>query len=308
LLLDRAVTAPPISILGVPVAVLDARSALAEVARLAERAGPHGPHPARPARVVYVNAHTLNLAARDPEYRAVLGRAHLVLNDGAGVALAARLHGRRFPANLNGTDFNPRVLELAAARGWRVFFLGGRPGVAAAAAERLGARIPGLEIVGTRDGYAPTAARAVLRTIRVARPDLVMVGLGNPHQERWLDLHLGATGARLGVGVGGFFDFAAGRVPRAPAPLRRLGLEWTYRLAQEPRRLWRRYLVGNPAFLARVLWAWLAAREGPAEATRPAAEGDELARRRVALGGGAREPRPRPGWPGAGARRAQSGR
>jgi exopolysaccharide biosynthesis WecB/TagA/CpsF family protein len=248
--MSRRVRAPIArsEILGVPVAMLEPAAALDAIASLADAAPP--------VHVAYVNAHTLNLAARDPAYRAVLRRASLVLNDGSGVAIAARLRGRRFPANLNGSDFNPRILARAAERDWPVFFLGGRPGVAAEAGRQLQARIPGLHLCGARDGYfAEDETPRVVAEVRDSGAAVLMVALGNPRQERWLDRHLAATGARLGLGVGGFFDFAAARVPRAPAWMRRLGVEWVFRLAQEPRRLWRRYLLGNPLFLARVLRA-----------------------------------------------------
>jgi exopolysaccharide biosynthesis WecB/TagA/CpsF family protein len=206
-----------------------------------------------PALVAYVNAHTLNLAAVDPNYKAILCRSAFILNDGSGLALAARIQGDRFPANLNGSDFNPIILKLAAEKSWRVYFLGGRPGVAAEAARRLQNQIAGLQIVGTRDGYfAPDQHAAVAAEIQETGADLLMVAMGNPLQECWLDDHLKATGARLGIGVGAFFDFASKRVHRAPAWLNRLGIEWIWRLMQEPRRMWRRYIVGNPLFLWRV--------------------------------------------------------
>lgn len=237
--------APAITILGVPIACMDAEAALAEIERL--YAGE------APALVFYANAHTLNLAHGDPAYREVLCRADLVLNDGSGLAAAARLQGRHFPANLNGTDFTPRILGVAARRGWRVYLVGARPGVARQAAERLTERIPGLQVAGTQHGYFPAGETgAVVEAIRGVGADVVLAAFGNPLQERWLHQHLPATGARLGIGVGAFLDFAAGAVPRAPAWMRRAGIEWLYRLGLEPGRMWRRYAVGNPAFLARV--------------------------------------------------------
>lgn len=234
--------------LGVPVARLTAAAARQEVVRLYERD--------RPALVAYANAHTLNLASRDSGYREVLRGADIVLNDGAGLAIAGRIFGRPFPENLNGSDFNPQILEEAAAHGWAAFLLGAKPGVAEEAARRLCARIPGLAIAGTRDGYfAPSEAGEVARSIAETGAGVLMVAMGNPLQETWLNRHLEATGARLGVGVGAFLDFTAGVVPRAPAWMNRLGIEWAYRLAQEPRRMWRRYVLGNPLFLARVLGA-----------------------------------------------------
>lgn len=234
--------------LGVPVARLTAAAARQEVVRLYERD--------RPALVAYANAHTLNLASRDSGYRDVLRTADIVLNDGAGLAMAGRIFGRPFPENLNGSDFNPAILEEAAAHGWPVFFLGAKPGVAEEAARRLCMRIPGLVVAGTHDGYfAPSESAEVARSIAETGAGVLMVAMGNPLQETWLNRHLEATGARLGVGVGAFLDFAAGAVPRAPAWMNKLGIEWVYRLAQEPRRMWRRYVLGNPLFLARVLGA-----------------------------------------------------
>lgn len=237
---------PQIEILGVPIGCASAPAALAEIERLVDGEPP--------VFAVYVNAHTLNLAASDPEYRSTLKGASVILNDGIGVALAARLRGERFPENLNGSDFNPRILELAARRGWRVFLLGGAIGVADEAARRLQNRIPALEVVGARDGYFGRAEDAeVAAAICSSGADVLMVAMGNPLQERWLAANLAATGARLGVGVGAFFDFTAGTARRAPRWMNRWGVEWVWRLLQEPNRLWRRYVVGNPLFLWRVL-------------------------------------------------------
>lgn len=207
-----------------------------------------------PASVVHVNAHTLNLAAEDPSYRAVLNSAGLVLNDGKGIMLAARLQGSSFPADLNGNFFGPLLLELASARGWPVFFLGAAPGIAQTAARRLTERIPGLLVVGVRDGYFGRDQDAeVAESIRATGAGLLLVALGNPLQESWLHRWLPATGARVGTGVGAFFDFQAGAVQRAPGWMNRFGLEWAHRLVLEPRRMWRRYLLGNPLFLLRAM-------------------------------------------------------
>lgn len=206
----------------------------------------------RPRHLCYVNAHSLNVAYRDESYREALSRADLVLNDGIGIELAARMRGRRFPENLNGSDFTLRLLSLAAERRWRVYLYGGQPGVADDARDRLCERIEGLEIVGVCGGFGMTT-EYVLRHIRSVCADVVIVALGQPQQELWLDQNLPATGCHLGLGVGAFLDFASGRVVRAPGWMNRLGVEWLFRLVQEPGRLWRRYVVGNPLFLWR---AW----------------------------------------------------
>jgi exopolysaccharide biosynthesis WecB/TagA/CpsF family protein len=249
-----------IEILGVPVARLTASQALGEIKRLGERESP--------SLVAYANAHTLNLAHKSPWFRELLRGADLVLNDGSGVGIAARLQRRRFPENLNGTDFNPRILELAVAAGWPVFFLGARPGVSDRAAAALSVRIPGLEVAGTHSGYFESQDDVVER-VRSSGARLLMVAMGNPVQERWLAENLKTTGASIGVGVGAFFDFFSGEVPRAPSWMKRFGIEWVFRLAQEPRRMWRRYVFGNPLFLWRVLWQLISSRTKPPRAPSP---------------------------------------
>jgi exopolysaccharide biosynthesis WecB/TagA/CpsF family protein len=234
-----------LSVLGVRVARLDRTDALGELERLYRAPAP--------AVVAFANAHTLNLAYRSAELRQALARAELVLNDGIGLAIAARLQGSRFTTNLNGSDFTPEVLGRAEALGWPVYLLGSRPGVAEKAGGVLLERLPKLELAGSHHGFFDDAeSPRIARMIRESGAGLLLVAMGNPRQEQWLAEHLPATGANLGLGVGAFLDFTAGEVPRAPAWLNRAGFEWTYRLVHEPARLWRRYLVGNPVFLARV--------------------------------------------------------
>jgi len=158
----------------------------------------------------------------------------------------------RFPADLNGNFFTPLLLELAAERDWPVFFLGATPGVADRALEAITRRLPRLRAVGVRDGYFSFGDDSIAQQVKAAGTGLLLVGLGNPAQELWMRANLHASGARLAVGVGAFFDFQAGQLPRAPEWMNRAGIEWVHRLAQEPRRMWRRYLLGNPIFLARV--------------------------------------------------------
>ncbi len=200
-------------------------------------------------KVAFANANTINLTNRLPAFRKSLSE-FLVLNDGIGVDIASYLRfGQRFPQNLNGTDFVPRYLERSRYA-YRVFLLGAEPDVVVEAAQVLQERYPRHAVVGLRHGYfAEADVRKICSEIREARADVVLVALGSPAQETWIAKHGEATGAALLFGVGGLFDFLAGHAVRAPIWMRRIRLEWVYRLVREPRRLWRRYLVGNLAFL-----------------------------------------------------------
>lgn len=237
---------PTIEILGVPFARLEPAEALDQAERLYERESP--------AMIAHANVHTLNLTVEDPSFKEVLRAADMVLNDGKGVMLGARLLGTRFPADLNGNLFTPLVISRAAARNWPIFLLGAKPGVAEKLAGVLRDLHPTIEIVGMHHGhFTPEEEPDVVVHIREVGTGLLLVGMGNPHQERFLNRRLTETGARLGIGVGAYFDFQTGTVARSPAWMNRMGLEWVHRLALEPKRMWRRYLIGNPAFLARVL-------------------------------------------------------
>jgi N-acetylglucosaminyldiphosphoundecaprenol N-acetyl-beta-D-mannosaminyltransferase len=204
--------------------------------------------------VLNANAHCLNLCYEDPALRGFLNSAEVVFCDGAGVMLAARILGGRIPARITYADWAWQLAAFAAARGFSLYFLGARPGVAREAARRLKERYPELEIAGVRHGYFDRSENeAVVEEINAAAPDILLVGLGMPLQEHWLM----ENRQRLDVGValtgGAVFDYVSGRLRRGPRLLTRGGLEWLARLLAEPRRLWRRYLVGNPLFLLRVL-------------------------------------------------------
>jgi exopolysaccharide biosynthesis WecB/TagA/CpsF family protein len=232
-----------VSILGVEIDVAGGKEMVERIGAAARRGR---------ARVAYVNAHTLNLAYEQPALREALGGSDFVLNDGVGVSLAARLQRRRFPENLNGSDFTPRLLDLCAREGWPVFLLGGQPGVAQRAADELSRTVPSLRIVGARDGFQRKSDLDV-EAVRVAGAEVLLVAMGNPLQELWLQQHFERLPRlRLGVGVGAFLDFQSKTVSRAPRWMNRWGIEWVYRLTREPKRLAKRYLLGNPRFLWRV--------------------------------------------------------
>lgn len=232
------------SILSVPILVLPRAHAVDLLtARLAAR---------QPTRLAFANANLLNVVHADPELGGLL-RHFMVLNDGAGVNLASRiLFGAPFPDNLNGTDFCPRFLD-AHPLPLRIYLLGGRPEVVRRAAAAVGTRWPQHRVVGFQHGFFQKEEFAGIREeIALTRPDMILVAMGNGRQERVVNELVPAC-APLGLGVGALFDFLAGEVPRAPQAVRTFGAEWLYRLALEPARLWRRYIVGNPAFLWRVI-------------------------------------------------------
>lgn len=207
-----------------------------------------------PLRAAFVNPDCLNLAYENEDYRAAVRSSDLVMGDGIGLQLAGRMLKTPLAANVNGTDMFPRLCARAAAEGLSLFLLGARPGVARAAAKTMMERVPGLRIAGWRDGYFDEAEELeVIQTINRSGADILLVGFGAPRQELWLEKHVRRLLVPVRIGVGGLFDFYSGRIPRAPMALRELGLEWVWRLIQEPQRMWRRYLVGNPLFLWRIL-------------------------------------------------------
>lgn len=205
-------------------------------------------------RIAFVNPHCANLASKDPLYRGALNSADLLLPDGSGVLLASRMLKTPLQENTNGTDLFPILCQQWQQSGARLYLLGGRHGVAEQVARHLLTKYPGLHIAGTHHGYSSEADTPLLiDEIRQSNADVLVVAMGVPLQDVWIARHQRATGVALAIGVGGLFDFLSGRIPRAPMWLRELGLEWCWRLLQEPRRMWQRYLVGNFTFLARVL-------------------------------------------------------
>lgn len=209
------------------------------------------------ALITWLNAHNANLALEDADFRQALER-FLVLPDGVGVDIASKLlHGVPFPANLNGTDFIPALL-MAETRPLRVGLIGARPEVVEKATASFRQLAPQHEFRVISDGFFKAADEPrILEILKNFHPHILLVAMGVPRQEMFMAKHLTAEHCTLAFGVGALFDFRAGVVPRAPLLVQRLRLEWLYRLAQEPGRLWRRYIVGNPLFLLRVLRAKL---------------------------------------------------
>ena len=211
-------------------------------------------------RVAWLNAHCSNVAVNNGAYREAL-RRFLLLPDGVGVDLAAIVrHGRPFPDNLNGTDFVPDLLRHVT-QPLRVALIGAQQGVAELAAAALARHAPQHEVRALAHGFFTSAEESdILARLASWQPDILLVAMGVPRQELFIGNRIDASHCTLAFAVGALFDFQAGTIQRAPALVRSLRLEWMYRLSREPARLWRRYLLGNPNFIFRILRDWLARR------------------------------------------------
>lgn len=209
--------------------------------------------PGRQTILSFLNAHNANLMMSDETYRAALG-SHLVFPDGIGVNIASRLlNGTPFPANLNGTDFVPALLTYITEPR-RVGLLGARSDVLMRAAEAFQYHAPWHEVIAISDGFFDKDDCAdVLGKIEEARLDILIIGMGTPLQEVWVDRNIRPEHASLVITAGALLDFVSGTVSRAPARWRRAGLEWLYRLRLEPTRLWKRYILGIPLFFTHLI-------------------------------------------------------
>jgi N-acetylglucosaminyldiphosphoundecaprenol N-acetyl-beta-D-mannosaminyltransferase len=222
----------------------------------------------RGGRVYTPNVDHVVLAEHDTRFAEAYARADLSFADGMPLVALSRLRSVRLPEKVSGSDFMLPLMERAAHRGWRVYMLGGMDGVADVAATRLLERYPSLQIVGRDPAFIDLAASPAQRAaevarIREARPDVVLVALGAPKQEIWIDDVATALAPAVLIGVGASLDFLAGTAVRAPRWMSRVGLEWLHRLGKDPKRMIHRYLVRDaefPAILARQLVRDLAGR------------------------------------------------
>jgi N-acetylglucosaminyldiphosphoundecaprenol N-acetyl-beta-D-mannosaminyltransferase len=211
---------------------------------------------ARTRRVMYVNAHVVNQSRVTPGLGDALRKADLVYCDGYGVRLAARVLNMPVPHRMTGADWIWGLATLCERFGQSIYLLGSEPPLAREAAARLRRWYPGLDVVGAHHGFfdldSPHNER-VIEDINAHGPRIVLVGMGTPKQELWVDRYADQLGGAVTWTVGALFDYVSGHTPRAPRWLADNGLEWIFRLMIEPDRMWRRYLLGNPVFLSRVL-------------------------------------------------------
>ncbi|WP_026257865.1 WecB/TagA/CpsF family glycosyltransferase [Actinopolymorpha alba] len=235
-------------VLGVPVDAVDMRGTLEWVEQRVDsrEAGTH----------LCVNAANVVRAHDDPDYLALLERGDLIGSDGQPLVWAARMLGQPLPERIAGIDLMEQVLARASKVGWRIYLLGGREHVVKRLATRLIAE--GVQIVGYRDGYFNSGEKAdVVTQIRQSEADVLFVGMPSPAKERFIVDGAGVAGVPVCIGVGGSFDVLAGELRRAPQYFQRLGLEWLYRMIQEPQRLFARYAITNTRFLALLARAML---------------------------------------------------
>jgi N-acetylglucosaminyldiphosphoundecaprenol N-acetyl-beta-D-mannosaminyltransferase len=205
-----------------------------------------------PSQAMLVNADILLQVRDDSRLRAIASECNLVSADGQSVVWAARLLGKALPERVAGPDLFDALLALAATKSYTVYLLGAKPGIADTAKRVAMAAHPGLRVVGVHHGYFAMDDESVVDSVRQVRPQMLFVGMSSPRKEYWVSENLGRLDVPFVLGVGGTFDVVAGVVSRAPEILQTLGLEWAFRLCQEPRRMWKRYLVGNSRFAALV--------------------------------------------------------
>ncbi len=204
--------------------------------------------------ICFVNPDCLNKIFTDSEYSGILSAADNVFPDGIGINIACKMINNHLRENINGTDMLPYLCEMCCERGWGIYLLGAKPMVADKMKGILEVKYPGLIISGCTDGYFDRSkSDEVVDRINGSGAEILLVAFGAPSQEKWLYKYKDKLNVSIMMGVGGLFDFYSGNIKRAPVWLREIGGEWIYRLLQEPKRMWKRYIIGNPVFLYRVL-------------------------------------------------------
>ena len=203
----------------------------------------------RSHHVAFINAHCLNIACKNQGYKQILQKCSAVFADGIGAKIGAKMLGYRVEANVNGTDMFP----LLAEKPYRIYLFGGAPGVAARAMDKARKLNGKAEFVGCADGFFKEKSESeIFAELSALKVDILLVALGVPKQEEWINQHLDCLPGCVAIGVGGLLDFVSERIPRAPMWMRKANIEWCFRLYCEPIRLFKRYIIGNPLFIGRV--------------------------------------------------------
>lgn len=240
---------PKVNILGVSVNIIDTDGLHAAISESIERK--------RKDLYAYVNINAINIARRNERFRGILNSSHIVYCDGEGVRLGAKVLGHHLPPRVVLTYWIWELCSLFEEKGFSVFFLGSTGQYVREAVERVRQRFPRIKIAGSHHGYFDKQGKendAVLQMIQDARPDVLIVGFGMPMQEFWIEENFDRLAAHVILPAGSMIDYTAGRKGLAPRWMANHGMEWLFRLLQEPGRLWKRYLIGNPLFMVRILW------------------------------------------------------
>jgi len=234
------------TVLGISIDVLTLEALLEAIERFASSKGTS-------RQIAYLNVDCVNQYYRNSAYKEIIDGADLVYADGMGVVWASKLFGVPLPERLTAADFFDSVCELCQRKGLSVFFLGSEHGVAELASKRLQEQFPNLRIAGAESGFfGDDEEEGLAERIKMAAPDILIVGMSVPRQELWIKRHIDKLNVPLCWGVGALLEFISGTTKRAPKWMCNCGLEWSYRLILEPARLWRRYLLGNVKFALRV--------------------------------------------------------
>lgn len=235
-----------LEILNIPIQNLTMSEAIAKMVELAQTE--------TKKQICFVNADCANIAWKNPDYIRLLMQSEMNLADGIGLKLAGKIIDQEIRQNVNGTDLFPRLMKALEKNNLSVYFLGAKPEVNATMIEKLKVDFPALKVLGGQHGYYSKEEEAsVLDKIKNLRPDIIFVAFGAPKQDLWIAEHLNQLPVKVAMGVGGLFDFYSGRIERAPVWMREIGLEWLFRFIQEPKRMWKRYFVGNFLFIYRVI-------------------------------------------------------
>ena len=241
------VSRPSSSVLGVKIDAISTDTLMAGIKKLIDEE--------QPCRITYVNVHCILQYRKDLRYAQIVDKSDIVYADGQGVVWASRFSETRLPERVNAGDLFQDFANVCARNGYRVYLLGGRPEVLESLVLKLAEWLPDLEIAGYHHGYFdPTGEPAVVEEIRYSDADILLVGMGVPMQEEFIDRNIEKLGTTICWGVGALFEYFSGHRKRCPVWMRRFGLEWTFRLILEPGRLWKRYLIGNPGFILHLLY------------------------------------------------------
>ena len=202
----------------------------------------------RKANVFFLNADCLYKAQKDDQYRAILQSADLVLPDGIGIKLATKIFGGQLKADCNGTDLSPKIIQRTSKLDLKLYFLGGKVGVAEKAVIQARQMFPNVNIVGNASGYIPDLDSAIAQ-INSSEADILFVAMGVPLQEKWIVQNRSKLNVKLCLGVGAFLDYLSGTIPRAPSWMRQIHMEWFWRIFIDPKRMFKRYMIDGFCFV-----------------------------------------------------------